>query len=365
MVVTLRPRFGGSSALPIASAVQVSGFPCIAAGTSTENGLEVRRPAAVGAAAGPSAGRPVSTGATATLPQAGTGPQPVGPALVAVPAPSAASAPQPAPAPGRDGAPEADPEAPGTQPPARHDDVPADGARPATTQPEDQPPVSDTSTTPSGLPVRVPQANLAEPLRADEPVVADEPEEQDDPGRSPAEIKRIMGSYQRGARRGRSDAARSDPSPAPVPPARAPGADGAPEADPEAPGTEPPARHAGVPADGERPATTQPEDQPAVPDISTTPSGLPVRVPQANLAEPLRADEPVVADEPEEQEDPGRSPAEIKRIMGSYQRGTRRGRSDAARSDPSPAAEDGAAEGPAQEGGTDPGNNAAEGEKDQ
>ncbi|WP_165975995.1 hypothetical protein, partial [Actinomadura rubrisoli] len=64
--------------------------------------------------------------------------------------------------------------------------------------------------------------------------------------------------------------------------------------------------------------------------ISTTPSGLPVRVPQANLAEPLRTDEPVAAEEPDEQDDPGRSPEEIQRIMGSYQRGTQRGRSDAA-----------------------------------
>ncbi|MEU5993546.1 nitrate- and nitrite sensing domain-containing protein [Spirillospora sp. NPDC047418] len=243
-----RSAYGGTTAvivIPRELIIEQGPAP-VPAGTTTQNGLEVRRPAAVGAAAGPPpAGRAVPAGATATLPPASTGPQPAGPALVAVPAPAPA------------------------------------------------------------------------------------------------------------------------PSPAPVPPARAPGADGAPEADPEAPGTEPPARHAGVPADGERPATTQPEDQPAVPDISTTPSGLPVRVPQANLAEPLRADEPVAAEEPEEQEDPGRSPAEIKRIMGSYQRGTRRGRSDAARSDPSPAAEDGAAEGPAQEGGTDPGNNAAEGEKDQ
>lgn len=69
-----------------------------------------------------------------------------------------------------------------------------------------------------------------------------------------------------------------------------------------------------------------------MPDISTTPSGLPVRVPQANLAEPLRADE-TAAEEQEEVEDPGRSPEEIQRIMGSYQRGTRQGRSDAAQAE--------------------------------
>ncbi|MGH3244078.1 MAG: sensor histidine kinase [Spirillospora sp.] len=79
-------------------------------------------------------------------------------------------------------------------------------------------------------------------------------------------------------------------------------------------------------------ADAGPEEQPAVPGGSVTPSGLPVRVPQANLAEPLRTGEPVGAGGggPEDDDDPGRSPAEIQRIMGAYQRGTRRGRSDAA-----------------------------------
>ncbi|NVI85853.1 hypothetical protein [Actinomadura sp. BRA 177] len=108
--------------------------------------------------------------------------------------------------------------------------------------------------------------------------------------------------------------------------------------------------------DGGRPDTIEPEDQSPVPDTSTTPSGLPVRVPQTNLAEPLRTDEPVVAEEPEEQDDPGRSPAEIQRIMGSYQRGTRRGRSDAAQA---------AAGRPDERDDTDSGTNAAEGEEDQ
>jgi hypothetical protein len=82
----------------------------------------------------------------------------------------------------------------------------------------------------------------------------------------------------------------------------------------------------------ERPETALPEDLPPVPDIDSTPSGLPVRVPQANLAPPLRAKEPLTA-QPEAEAEPeqGRSPAEIQRIMGSYQRGTRRGRTDAAR----------------------------------
>ncbi|MGI5165430.1 nitrate- and nitrite sensing domain-containing protein [Spirillospora sp. CA-253888] len=73
------------------------------------------------------------------------------------------------------------------------------------------------------------------------------------------------------------------------------------------------------------------EDQPPVPEVPSTPSGLPVRVPQASLAPPLRTDEPLTAAEPDaEPEEPARSPAEIQRIMGSYQRGTRRGRSEAA-----------------------------------
>jgi hypothetical protein len=64
--------------------------------------------------------------------------------------------------------------------------------------------VTDSSTTPSGLPVRVPQANLAEPLRTDESAAAEQPDEHDDPGRSPEEIQRIMGSYQRGTRLART-----------------------------------------------------------------------------------------------------------------------------------------------------------------
>jgi hypothetical protein len=56
----------------------------------------------------------------------------------------------------------------------------------------------------------------------------------------------------------------------------------------------------------------------------TTPSGLPVRVPQASLAAPLR-NEQNGAGEPVE-DDPGRSPEEIRRIVGAFQSGTLRGR---------------------------------------
>ncbi|WP_243717279.1 sensor histidine kinase [Actinomadura darangshiensis] len=183
-----RSAYGGTTAVVVIprDLIVEQGPAPVPAGTTTRNGLEVRRPAAVGAVAGAT---------TTTLPPAGTGP-----ALVAVPPPAPEEPATRTPAP----LPEAEP--------VRQDDVPADGGRPDTIEPEDQSPVPDNSTTPSGLPVRVPQANLAEPLRADGPAAAQEPDEPDDPGRSPAEIQRIMGSYQRGTQRGRSDAARSDQS---------------------------------------------------------------------------------------------------------------------------------------------------------
>jgi hypothetical protein len=206
-----RSAYGGTTAVIVVprELIVEQGPAPVAAGATTQNGLEVRRPAAVGAASG---ARPSSSGATATLPTTTT--QPTGPALVAVPPPAdqpAADLPAPGQAPngadGDGGAPRTEPESPKPGPPQRQDDPSADGARPDTTQSEDQPPVSDSSITPSGLPVRVPQASLAEPLRTDEPVVPDAQDEEDDPGRSPEEIQRIMGSYQRGTRRGRSDAA--------------------------------------------------------------------------------------------------------------------------------------------------------------
>ncbi|WP_066373777.1 sensor histidine kinase [Herbidospora mongoliensis] len=71
---------------------------------------------------------------------------------------------------------------------------------------------------------------------------------------------------------------------------------------------------------------------PRVPEATVTeftPSGLPFRVPQASIAPSLRDAADDLA-EPEEDDD-DRSPEEIMRIMGSFQSGTRRGRSDAAR----------------------------------
>ncbi|GAA1014266.1 hypothetical protein Aple_041490 [Acrocarpospora pleiomorpha] len=73
-------------------------------------------------------------------------------------------------------------------------------------------------------------------------------------------------------------------------------------------------------------------DIPRVPEApvpeSFTPSGLPFRVPQASIAPSLR-DRPV-EDLPEDEDD-DRSPDDIRKIMGSYQSGTQRGRSEAAR----------------------------------
>ena len=58
-----------------------------------------------------------------------------------------------------------------------------------------------------------------------------------------------------------------------------------------------------------------------------TESGLPVRIRQASLAPALRADPETL----EEDEDVIREPEQVRRMMSSYQTGTRRGRSDAAR----------------------------------
>ncbi|MEO3782967.1 nitrate- and nitrite sensing domain-containing protein [Actinocorallia sp. B10E7] len=60
--------------------------------------------------------------------------------------------------------------------------------------------------TASGLPVRVPQASLAAPLREES---TDEPVE-DDPGRSPEEIRRIVGAFQSGTLRGRAASVESE-----------------------------------------------------------------------------------------------------------------------------------------------------------
>jgi anti-sigma regulatory factor (Ser/Thr protein kinase) len=76
--------------------------------------------------------------------------------------------------------------------------------------------------------------------------------------------------------------------------------------------------------------SVKPEVSMTTPEASQTPSGLPVRVPQASLATPLRTDAPQ-ARRPAAEDDDTRSPEEIRKSLGSYQTGTQRGRFDAAR----------------------------------
>ncbi|MFD1939462.1 MULTISPECIES: sensor histidine kinase [Nonomuraea] len=75
-----------------------------------------------------------------------------------------------------------------------------------------------------------------------------------------------------------------------------------------------------------------PEERPSAEAAPTgrTPSGLPLRVPQANLAPPLRDQAPAAAPSNEENDDE-RSPEEIRAMMGSLQSGNRLGRSAAAK----------------------------------
>ncbi|HEX4811466.1 MAG TPA: nitrate- and nitrite sensing domain-containing protein [Nonomuraea sp.] len=74
----------------------------------------------------------------------------------------------------------------------------------------------------------------------------------------------------------------------------------------------------------------QPRPEPEQPPAAEfTPSGLPLRVPQANLAPALRDDTPTQPDL--EEDDDERSPEEIRAMMGSLQSGTRLGRREAAR----------------------------------
>ncbi|REE97438.1 sensor histidine kinase [Thermomonospora umbrina] len=74
-----------------------------------------------------------------------------------------------------------------------------------------------------------------------------------------------------------------------------------------------------------------PPEHPAE-SVEETPGGLPIRQPQEHLAPQLRTDPPAPADD--ERPLDVRSPEEIRRIVGSYQRGTRRGRADAQKNRP-------------------------------
>ncbi|MBO4207062.1 nitrate- and nitrite sensing domain-containing protein [Micromonospora echinofusca] len=107
-----------------------------------------------------------------------------------------------------------------------------------------------------------------------------------------------------------------------------------------------PAPAAAAPADPESAASGTPV--PGLPQRSTsdvkTESGLPVRVRQANLAPELRDEgQP---DGAAEETDTPRPPEQVRRMMSSYQSGTRRGRTEAARlldaeSEPEPATDSG------------------------
>ncbi|WP_431913499.1 nitrate- and nitrite sensing domain-containing protein [Micromonospora carbonacea] len=83
----------------------------------------------------------------------------------------------------------------------------------------------------------------------------------------------------------------------------------------------------GTTADGET-APEAPAPAPASTPVQRTGSGLPVRVRQANIVPELREDP---AAQPDDEEDTVRVPEQVLKMMSSYQRGTRRGRTDAAR----------------------------------
>ncbi|MCO5998307.1 nitrate- and nitrite sensing domain-containing protein [Actinoallomurus rhizosphaericola] len=84
------------------------------------------------------------------------------------------------------------------------------------TTPDDEPgetaPSAEGSLTPSGLPIRVPQASIAAPLRTDGPPATAEDEDRNaGGGRSPENVRRSLSGLQAGTRRGRADAAKSHP----------------------------------------------------------------------------------------------------------------------------------------------------------
>ncbi|GAA4577669.1 nitrate- and nitrite sensing domain-containing protein [Micromonospora coerulea] len=85
----------------------------------------------------------------------------------------------------------------------------------------------------------------------------------------------------------------------------------------------------GVVAPTPTPAAAVADGPAAGPERARTDSGLPVRVRQASIAPELR-DDPSMSDaDPEDDE--MRPPEQVRRMMSSYQSGTRRGRTDAAR----------------------------------
>ncbi|MBE1531646.1 sensor histidine kinase [Actinomadura algeriensis] len=92
-----------------------------------------------------------------------------------------------------------------------------------------------------------------------------------------------------------------------------------------------PPAHTEPPVNG---TATEPDEPSQTLEIEATPNGLPVRRPQENLVPALRTTVPVVEEVPQTESGELRDPEDIRRIFGSYQRGTRQGRADAA---PTPA----------------------------
>ncbi|MEV6520247.1 nitrate- and nitrite sensing domain-containing protein [Micromonospora chalcea] len=81
-----------------------------------------------------------------------------------------------------------------------------------------------------------------------------------------------------------------------------------------------------------RPAAAPAPSAAAEPESSpVTDAGLPVRVRQASLAPELRHDQTEADDDAADDDDTARAPEQVRRMMSSYQSGTRRGRTDAAR----------------------------------
>ncbi|MBP1784470.1 hypothetical protein J3R08_004320 [Micromonospora sp. HB375] len=77
-------------------------------------------------------------------------------------------------------------------------------------------------------------------------------------------------------------------------------------------------------------AEASPEPETEAETTPVTDAGLPVRVRQASLAPELRHDQ-TEADDDAADDDTARAPEQVRRMMSSYQSGTRRGRTDAAR----------------------------------
>ncbi|WP_330849283.1 nitrate- and nitrite sensing domain-containing protein [Nonomuraea sp. K271] len=155
--------------------------------------------------------RRASAVATATRPVAGenvrtlkSARRAADPAAPAVPAPTQPPNQAPGAAPDRGAAPRPAPRptpVPSPAPEPVKDPEPRSKETPA--EPEQQPVAEFT---PSGLPLRVPQANLAPALRDETPTQPDL--EEDDDERSPEEIRAMMGSFQSGTRLGRTEAAK-------------------------------------------------------------------------------------------------------------------------------------------------------------